>query len=149
MAPFLPPPSHNTSRSVLISAYTPSAISILTSAAEKIPSDLQFGIGTFLIFNEPIKPRPESSFRLREPFIFIHALAPVADPGRLEESRKWTDGVLNGLKGVGVVKGNYLSIIGRDADVEECFGPESYERLRVLKGRVDPGNVFRHVPAVF
>jgi hypothetical protein len=147
MAPNLPQASHNTSRSVFINSFTPEAVKIFTSAATAIPEGVQWGIGTFLIFGESTKPHPESSFRVREPFGFIHALGPVSDPSRLEESRKWTDGVLNALRDAGLVKANYLGILGLDLDVEECFGEENFERLKALKRKVDPGNIFKHVPA--
>jgi hypothetical protein len=137
----LPPPSYNTSRSVFLHALTPTAISILSSAALKIPEGVQFGIGTFFIFGEPTKPHPESSF------VFLHALGPVLDPSRFQESREWTDGVYNELKEAGCIKANYLAIMAPGMEVSKSFGEEGFERLGRLKRRVDPGNVFRFVPA--
>jgi hypothetical protein len=139
-------PSRNTSRSVFINKFTPEAVKIFASAAEKIPDGVQFGIGTFFIFGESTKPHPESPFRVREPFGFVHALGPVSNPGRIEESGEWTNRVFNALKDAGLVKANYLAILGLDLDVEECFG-KNFERLKALKRKVDPGNVFKHVPA--
>jgi hypothetical protein len=147
MAPMLPPPSHNSSRAVFINGFTPDAVKILAAAAEKIPDGVQWGIGTFPVFGESTKPHPESSFRVREPFGFIHALGPVADPSRVAEGKEWTDGILNELKAAGLVKANYLGILGLDLDVEECFGKENFGRLKALKRKVDPENVFKHVPA--
>jgi hypothetical protein len=147
MGPMLPPPSHNTSRSVFISSLTPTAVKILTTAASNIPDGVQFGIGTFLVRGEAIRARPESSFRIREPYVFVHALGPVAEESRLEESRTFTDGALNGLKEAGLIKANYLAIMGPDLSTEECFGKESFDRLKALKKKVDPENIFQHVPA--
>jgi hypothetical protein len=147
MGPMLPPPSYSTSRSVFLHALTPTAISILSSAALKIPEGVQFGMGSFFIFGEPTKPHPESSFFPREPFVFLHALGPVLDPSRFEESRQWTDGVYNELREAGCIKANYLAIMAPGMEVSECFGGEGFERLGRLKRSVDPGNVFRFVPA--
>jgi len=119
------------------------------SHAERIPEGVQFGIGTFFVRGEAIKPRPQSSFRLREPFVFIHALGPVADPSRVKESKEWTDSVFNEMKEAGLIKANYLAIMGPDLSVKECFGPENFNRLKDLKRRVDPEDIFRHVPATF
>src|SRR4051812_43039198 len=114
MAPMLPRASYNVSRALFISSYTPEAIAVLASAAEKIPDGEQFGVGSFLIFGDPVKPRPDSSFASREPFVFLHALGPVADESRVGESREWTDGVYHGLQKAGVFRSNYLSILARD-----------------------------------
>jgi Berberine and berberine like len=96
---------------------------------------------------EAIKPQPTSSFVLRERFVFLHALAPVKDQERLPESIEWTNSILNQMKQAGLVKANYLAIMGPDLSVEDCFGEEKFERLKVLKKKVDPGNIFRNVPA--
>lgn len=147
MAPILPAPSYSTSRSIFIKNINPTTVKILTSAVEGIPDGVQFGIGTFLVSGEAIRPRPESSFRVREPYVFIHALGPVAEETRLEESRMFTDGVLNAMKEAGLIKANYLAIMAPDLSTEECFGKENFDRLKALKKKVDPGNVFKHVPA--
>jgi hypothetical protein len=147
IAPMLPPASYNSSRSFFIHSLSPPALKILLTAATNIPAGVEWAIGTFLVRGEAIKPQPTSSFVLREKFVFLHALAPVREEGRLGESRKWTDGILGEMREKGLVKAGHLAISGLDVGVGECFGTETLERLRVLKGRVDPGNLFRHVPA--
>jgi hypothetical protein len=69
------------------------------------------------------------------------------DPNRFEESKKWTDGVYNELTEAGCIKANYLAIMAPGMEVSKCFGKENFERLGRLKRVVDPGNVFRFVPA--
>ncbi|KAK0124871.1 hypothetical protein ONS96_008749 [Cadophora gregata f. sp. sojae] len=147
MGPMLPPPSHNHSRSFFISKMTPAAVEILSSATHRIPEGVQFGIGNFFVGGEAIKPRPDSSYRLREPYVFVHALAPLLDPTRIEEAVKWPEGIFAALEKEGLVKANYVAILEEGLSVEECFGKENFERLRALKKRIDPENFFRFTPA--
>ena len=53
----------------------------------------------------------------------------------------------NELKQAGCIKANYVAIMSPGMEVRECFGEENFERLGRLKRKVDPGNVFRFVPA--
>ncbi|KAE9363836.1 FAD-binding domain-containing protein [Stipitochalara longipes BDJ] len=147
MAPMLPQSSYNSSRSFLISELSPPAIQILLTAATKVSEGMEWGIGTFLVRGEAIKSQPSSSFVLRERYVFIHAIGPVKEKSRLAESKEWTNGIMDEMKKAGLVKANYLAIMGPDLSVEECFGEEKFERLKALKRKVDPKNVFRHVPA--
>lgn len=147
MAPMLPQASFNSSRSFFIGELSPTAVRILLTAATKVPEGMQWGIGTFIVRGEAIKPQPTSSFVLRERFVFLHALAPVPEKEKLLESIEWTNSILNQMKEAGLIKANYLAIMGHDLSVGECFGQEKFERLKALKIEVDPGNVFKHVPA--
>ncbi|KAH7417867.1 hypothetical protein BKA64DRAFT_612641 [Cadophora sp. MPI-SDFR-AT-0126] len=147
MGPMLPPPSYNHSRSFFINKMTPAAVDILSSAVEKIPDGVQFGIGNFFVRGEAIEPRPDSSYRLREPYVFVHALAPVLDPARAEEAVKWPEGIHEKMEEEGLIKANYLAILDEGLSVEKCFGKENFDRLRALKKEVDPENVFRFTPA--
>jgi hypothetical protein len=143
----LQPPSHSTSRSVFISKLTPPAVDILMRYAECIPDGLNFGIATFLVFGEAIRPTSDSYFPLREPYVFIHALAPAQEESRFDESRVWS-GIAMELMKAGRVRSNYLAIMGPEFSTEDCFGKEKFERLKLLKKRVDPGNMFASVPAM-
>jgi Berberine and berberine like len=147
MAPMLPQASYNSSRSVLIGELSPQAVKVLLTAATNVSDGMEWGIGTFLVMGEAIEPKPTSSFVLRERYVFLHALAPVKDKERLAESIEWTNGILNQMREAGLVKANYLALMAPDLSVEECFGDEKFERLKALKRKVDPENVFKHVPA--
>jgi Berberine and berberine like len=149
MAPMLPQASFNSSRSFFISKLSPEAVKILLTTSTKISDGMQWGIGTFFVGGEAIKPQPTSSFLLRERFVFLHALAPVPEKAGLPDSTEWTNDILNQMKNKGLVKANYLAIMGHDLSVQDCFGSESFERLKALKRKVDPRNVFKHVPAQF
>jgi len=151
IAPMLPPASYNSSRSFFIPSLSPTALKILLVAATNIPLGVEWAIGSFLVRGEAINPKSQatSSFVLREKFGFLHALAPVKEESRLGESRQWTDGILREMREVGLVKAGYLALSGLDVSVGECFGKSELERLRTLKRRVDPGNLFRNVPAQF
>lgn len=52
------------------------------------------------------------------------------------------------MRETGLVKSNYLAILAPDLSVEECFEREDLDRLKALKRKVDPGNVFKNVPLV-
>ncbi|KAH7309357.1 hypothetical protein BKA65DRAFT_559570 [Rhexocercosporidium sp. MPI-PUGE-AT-0058] len=147
MGPMLPPPSHNHSRSFFLSKMTPAAVKIFSSAAESIPDGVRFAIANFFVRGEAIKPRPDSSYRLREPYVFVHALAPVLDPSMVEEAREWPEKIFAQIDKEGLVKANYVAILEEDLSVEDCFGKENFERLRALKKKVDPENFFRFTTA--
>jgi FAD/FMN-containing dehydrogenase len=51
------------------------------------------------------------------------------------------------MREVGLVKANYLALMAPDLSVEECFGDAKFESLKALKRKVDPENIFKHVPA--
>jgi len=96
---------------------------------------------------EGIKPQSSSSFVLREKYVFLHAIGPVKDQERLADSAEWTNGIMNEMKKSGLIKAGYLAIMGLDLSTKDCFGEEKFDRLKALKKKVDPGNVFKHVPA--
>ena len=148
MAPMLPQASYNSSRSFFISKLSPPAVKILLTAATNVSDGMEWGIGTFLVMGEAIKPQPTSSFVLREEYVFLHALAQVKAKERLFEPIDWKNEIMNQMKKLGLVKANYLAIMGPDLSVEECFGNEKFESLKALKRKVDPGDMFKHVPAL-
>ncbi|PMD47730.1 FAD-binding domain-containing protein [Hyaloscypha variabilis F] len=147
MRPMLPLASYNSSRSFFISELSTSALQILVAAVTKVPQGMDWGIGLFLVRGEGIKPQPSSSFILREKYVFLHALGPVKEKERLAESKEWTNEIMNEMKKEGLVKANYLAFSGPDISSKDCFGEEKFERLKALKKKVDPGNVFKNVPA--
>ena len=143
----LPPPSYNNSTSVLTKALTPKAVKDLVAATASIPDDVAWAIAGFYVFGDPIKPRLDSCFQLREPFLFLHMLAPVVVKDRFSEAKQWTENIREVLQKSGLIKANYLAITGPESSVAECFGKEDLVRLKALKKKIDPGNVFKHVPA--
>ncbi|KAH9218170.1 FAD binding domain-containing protein [Leptodontidium sp. 2 PMI_412] len=147
MGPMLPPPSYSHSRSFFLSEMTAAAVKILSSAAERIPDGVQFGIGNFFVRGEAIKSHADSSYRLREPYVFVHALAPVLDPSMAEEAKQWPEVIFTELEQEGLVKANYVAILDEGLSVEECFGKENFRRLKALKKKVDPENFFRFTAA--
>jgi len=147
MAPMLPKSSYSTARSYFISELSPTAIRILLDAASKIPEGTEWAVGTFLVRGEGTKPRPGSSFVLHEKYVFLNSIAPVKGKEGLDDSAKWTNGIMSEMKKAGLIKANYLAIMAPDLSSKDCFGEEKFERLKVLKNKVDPRNVFKHVPA--
>jgi hypothetical protein len=73
-APLLHQALYNSSGSFFISMLSPLALKILLTAVTKVSDGMVWGIGTFLIIGEAIKPLSASSFILREFFYFFMLL---------------------------------------------------------------------------
>jgi hypothetical protein len=80
-------------------------------------------------------------------FLFLHALTPVKTKESLSNLMDWTNEIMNQMKRAELVKAKYLEIMGLDQSVQDCFENEKFERLKGLNRKVDPGNVFKNVPA--
>ena len=132
---------------MLTNFFTPDAVHALVSSAQSVPDDAAWAIVVQFIFGEPITPRDDSCFQIREPFLFMHVMAPVALEDLNSDSKQWAEGVYNDLKNLGLIKTEYLAIMGPESSAEECFGKEDLARLKALKKKIDPENVFKHVPA--
>ena len=75
----------------------------------------------------------------------IHYLGMWADPAGDEANIAWTKNLSGAMKPwtTGRVYLNFLADEGQDR-IEAGFGPEKYARLRQLKRKWDPQNLFRH-----
>lgn len=111
-----------------------------------MPSDSRFSLNVTLVSEEAVKSRSHSSFPLNKSVAFIHALAPVMDAKLLESAKAWTSGFFNVMSGLSI-KSEYRAIMEPGLSVENCFGKESFTRLKALKMTIDPENLFNSVPA--
>ncbi|HEX7148519.1 MAG TPA: BBE domain-containing protein, partial [Actinomycetota bacterium] len=84
----------------------------------------------------------ETAFNGRAAGHTFNINATTATRDGFEEEREWSRSFWSALQphhtGVYV---NFLMDEGQQR-VREAYGPAKYERLRALKGRYDPGNVF-------
>ena len=85
------------------------------------------------------------AFGNRQDAFNIHYLGMWADASADEENIAWTRGLSAAMKPwtTGRVYLNFLADEGQ-ARIEAGFGPEKYARLRELKRKWDPQNLFRH-----
>ena len=85
------------------------------------------------------------AFGNRQDAFNIHYLGMWADPAADEENISWTKALSGAMKPwtTGRVYLNFLADEGQ-ARIEAGFGPEKYVRLRELKRKWDPQNLFRH-----
>lgn len=85
------------------------------------------------------------AFGNRQDAFNIHYLGMWADPAADEENIAWTKGLSAAMKPwtTGRVYLNFLADEGQSR-IEAGFGPEKYARLRELKRKWDPQNLFRH-----
>ena len=85
------------------------------------------------------------AFGNRKDAFNIHYLGMWAEPGADEENIAWTKALSGAMKPwtTGRVYLNFLADEGQGR-IEAGFGPEKYARLRQLKRRWDPQNLFRH-----
>ena len=74
----------------------------------------------------------------------VHPGAFWADPGRDDEAAAWARGFRQALEPF-ASGGVWLNFIGDEGDarVRAAFGQHNYERLKAIKSKYDPANVFR------
>ncbi|KAF6824818.1 d-lactate dehydrogenase [Colletotrichum musicola] len=83
-------------------------------------------------------------FRNREDHLMLEVIGLVATKEKAKEGKEWADAVKNGMKGVeGVMEVGYYSLLPKgEVGMEVMYG-ESWEFIKALKEKVDPGNLFR------
>jgi FAD/FMN-containing dehydrogenase len=89
-------------------------------------------------------PNDATAFAHRERGLFINVAAMYADPGEKETHDAWVDGLARTL-GKQNGAGGYVGFMGdEDEDtIRAAYPGETWERLRAVKRRWDPDNLFR------
>ena len=107
-------------------------------------------LGTILI--EPLQGRvtrvadESTAFANRHAACNVTGIALWQSPDEDDEQIAWALGFAEGVEPFSARGGGYLNYMGRDEPlerVEAAFGPEKFARLRTIKRRFDPDNVFR------
>ncbi|KAL4908292.1 hypothetical protein BDW74DRAFT_99295 [Aspergillus multicolor] len=94
------------------------------------------------------KPEADSVFVAREPHFVVEICAIASDPGNLSAVLKWGEEFQSALRRTdktNILPASYISFLSRKEmgrDLDLVFG-QHLPFLRELKGRLDPGNVFR------
>ncbi|WP_051580332.1 FAD-binding oxidoreductase [Pseudonocardia acaciae] len=75
--------------------------------------------------------------------VFIEAK--WADPADDEANRRWARELIDALRphAAGGAYVNYLPYDATTADIASAYGPRRFDRLRAIKARYDPANLFR------
>jgi FAD/FMN-containing dehydrogenase len=92
-------------------------------------------------------PDADTAYSQRDKRYNISALAIWEDDGKPQRHIKWTQDFaakIEPLSGGGAAYVNYLNDDASPDEVREAYGGEKYRRLRALKAKYDPQNVFRY-----
>jgi hypothetical protein len=80
---------------------------------------------------------------VRSPGYMLFTIAVCPSPEVLEADRAWVRGLQAALA-PHVVTRTYVNGLDEDSrDIRTAYGPEKYDRLRRIKAKYDPNNVFR------
>jgi FAD/FMN-containing dehydrogenase len=124
----------------------PGAIEAVVSGMERARGQASFILLEAITGRGRVEPESGAAFGQREARWNASALAIWVDPADDDAQIAWTRGVADGLAGsslTGAGYGNYAPIDETAERVLAGFGPERFERLRRVKARHDPDNVFR------
>jgi FAD/FMN-containing dehydrogenase len=88
-------------------------------------------------------PNDATAFAHRDRNLFVNVAAMYADPGERELHDAWVDGLAEGLGRNGA--GGYVGFLGDEdeATIRAAYPGATWDRLRQLKRRYDPENLFR------
>jgi FAD/FMN-containing dehydrogenase len=125
----------------------PAAAAIATAMRTASPGSMSFVLLEAMNGQARIEPAGGAAFGQREARWNASAIAiwedPADDAAQIAWARRTTDGLaISSLSGAGY--GNYAPVDETDDRVRAGYGPERYARLRAVKRRYDPDNVFRY-----
>ena len=88
-------------------------------------------------------PGDATAFAHRDRPLFVNVAAMYTDVGEAQSQDAWVAEVADGLGRNGA--GGYVGFLGdeKEATVRAAYPGRTWDRLRELKGRYDPGNLFR------
>jgi len=88
-------------------------------------------------------PNDASAFAHRDRQIMVNVSAMYADPGETDTHQAWVDGLAESLGKNGA--GGYVGFLGEEDEetLRAAYPGGTWERLRGLKRRYDPDNLFR------
>jgi FAD/FMN-containing dehydrogenase len=89
-------------------------------------------------------PNDATAFAHRDRGLFVNIAAMYMDPGEQDTHDAWVAGLADAL-GKGESGGGYVGFLGEEneATVRAAYPGQTWDRLRELKRRYDPGNLFR------
>ncbi len=124
----------------------PSAIDAVVDAMRDTPGGPSFMLLEALSGQARIEPPGGAAFGQREARWNVSALGIWEDPSDDAGQIGWVRRTVEALRPAsltGAGYGNYAPVDETDERVRASFGPERYDRLRRVKRRYDPDNLFR------
>ncbi len=87
-------------------------------------------------------PNDATAFAHRDKGLFVNVSAMYVDGAETDDHRAWADGVTKSLGANG--SGGYVGFLGEEKPetVRAAFPGDTWDRLREIKRRYDPGNLF-------
>ncbi len=88
-------------------------------------------------------PPQATAFSTRNHPYIVHLITTWTDPADTERCKSWTDEAYDTLRPLGPASG-YLNFVGDEGQdrIRASFGEANYQRLAMLKARLDPDNRF-------
>jgi FAD/FMN-containing dehydrogenase len=88
-------------------------------------------------------PNDATAFAHRDRALMVNVAAVYADPGETETHQAWVDGLAESMGKNGA--GGYVGFLGEETEesLRAAYPNGTWDRLRELKGRYDPDNLFR------
>lgn len=131
-------------RHASIPGFTPATVAQLVRMCENMPEEAWCAISLIIAHCKATRPNAAASFGTRKAHILLHINA-ITDAATHEAiGAGWCDGVVAALEETGETLGpTYLNFMGLQEPAHRCFSTEAWERLKAVKRRVDPEDVFR------
>ena len=144
-----PPPTGNrsawTSRSLFIDRFDEATIEVIERHATSAPPGDALAIFRVLGGAAARVPRDATAYSWRDKSILLWIISDTGsdDATRMPEMAAWATSFLEELQGFGsATYVNFMADEGQAA-VASAYAPDTWDRLRDIKRRYDPDNVFR------
>ncbi|GKU22902.1 unnamed protein product [Fusarium langsethiae] len=138
-------PVNVTSRHISISKFTSDTLKQLIDACESMPVEADCSIAGTILHGKAAQPNALSAFGTRQAHIMFHINAVIEEAGHQDIAIAWADHLVEGVESTGDSIGStYVSFMESEKDPRGCYG-ENWDRLKAVKRKVDPNDVFRFV----
>lgn len=135
---------YNGIKSLNISELSDDYVDIFAKNSENMPSADATLVFMHQLHGKATEGQDESCFPTRQPHFVLEILGSTKEEALKEASLKWSEGFYRELKDAGVaMEGGYTALVHpADVSPETCYG-SNWVKLRELKQKYDPTNVFR------
>jgi hypothetical protein len=131
-------------RSIYIQSLSPGVLEILIEALATMPPDLNIGWSQEVAINHDTCP--SNCFGIGN-HMFLSFSDIVPEQHLIQEARAWNDGLYTKLRQSGdsaILEGSYPPLTRPDDRTPAQLFGDKWERVKELKNKYDPDNVFRH-----
>jgi FAD/FMN-containing dehydrogenase len=135
-------------RALLLDELTDGAIDAIVTGAPDAPSPMAMTQIRVLGGAVSRVPSDATAYAHRDKGVLVAALTIYPDPAEREGVERWTAGYIESIQAAGEgasTYDNYVNFVGDEGDdgIRASYPSATYERLREIKRRYDPANVFR------